>query len=170
MKKDFTTLQQKAYDLASTYEAERGSCPQAVLAAVMETIDIGDEHTIKAADGLAGGTSLSAEGTCGALVGGILAIGAVVGRSYEAFSQGQKKRRVFQISKQLFDRFEQEYGGALCKQVQTKLFGRSYRLIDPKEYQLFEDAGAHVDKCPKVAGNVAAWTIEILEPLINKEK
>jgi len=170
MKKDFTSLQQKAYDLASKYEAERGSCPQAVLSAVMETIDIGDEQTIQAADGLAGGTALSAEGTCGALVGGILAIGSVVGRSYTDYCQGKQKRRVFQFAKKLSDRFEQEYGGVICKQVQVQLFGRSYRLIDPKEYQAFEEAGAHIDKCPTVAGNVAAWTVEILIPLIKNKK
>jgi hypothetical protein len=136
----------------------------------METIDVGDEQTIKAADGLAGGTCLSAEGTCGALIGGILAIGSVVGRSYPEFSLGKRKRRVFQISKKLFDRFEKEYGGPLCKQVQTQLFGKSYCLIDPSEYQAFEEAGAHVDKCPKVAGNVAAWTVEILISLLDREK
>mgnify|MGYP006280970849 CR=1 FL=1 len=169
MNENFDSLQQKAYDLAYQYEAERGSCPQAVLSAVLETVQIGDKHTIKAADGLAGGTALSSEGTCGALVGGILAIGTVVGRSYEAFSQGKKKRRVFQFAHQLYERFEQEYGGALCKQVQEDLFGQSYRLIDPKEYQAFEQAGAHVDKCPSVAGNVAAWTVEILKPFIKDQ-
>jgi C_GCAxxG_C_C family probable redox protein len=172
MTQDITSLKQKAYDLASSYEAERGSCPQAVLSAILETLHIGDPKTIQAADGLAGGTALSSEGTCGALVGGILAIGAIVGRSYEDFSEGKRKRRVFQFAKKLFDRFEDEYNGPLCKTVQEKLFGQSYRLIDPTEYEQFEKAGAHVDKCPKVAGNVAKWTVEILEPLIdhNKEK
>lgn len=168
--KELTALQQKAYDLAFKYEAERGSCPQAVLSAVMETIEVGDEQTIKAADGLAGGTGLSTEGTCGALVGGILAIGAVVGRSYPEYCLGKQQRRVFQFAKKLTDQFEKEYNGIICNKVQLQLFGQSYRLINPKEYQRFEDAGAHVDKCPTVAGNVAAWTIEILNPLLNKEK
>ena len=90
MDNDITSLKQKAYDLAFSYEAERGSCPQAVLSAIMETLNIGDPKTIQAADGLAGGTALSSEGTCGALVGGILAIGTVVGRSYKDFSEGKR--------------------------------------------------------------------------------
>jgi len=169
MEHDYSQLKQKAYDLAFSYEAERGSCPQAVLSAIMETLGIGDPKTIQAADGLAGGTALSSEGTCGALVGGILAIGAVVGRSYQDFSEGKRKRRVFQFAKKLLDRFESEYEGPLCKTVQIQLFGRSYKLCDPKEYEQFEQAGAHVDKCPSVAGNVAKWTIEILEPLIQDQ-
>ena len=79
-------LLNKAYDLAFNYEAERGSCPQCVLAALFETLNIGDEATIKSADALAGGTALSTKGTCGALVGGLLAISSIVGREYDDFN------------------------------------------------------------------------------------
>jgi len=27
---------------------------------------------------------------------------------------------------------------------------------------MFEEAGAHLDKCPSVTGNVARWTAELL--------
>ncbi|MBN2599441.1 MAG: hypothetical protein JXA75_02785 [Candidatus Thermoplasmatota archaeon] len=43
-----------------------------------------------------------------------------------------------------------------------KIFGRSYDLLDKQEYAAFGDAGAHADKCPSVAGNVAKWTAEII--------
>lgn len=168
MSSDLEIKKQKAYDLAFKYEAERGSCPQCVLSAILETLEIGDEKTIQAADGLAGGTALSSEGTCGALIGGILAIGAVVGRSYADFSEGKRKRRVFQFAQRLYEQFEKEYDGPLCKTVQKNIFGQSYKLCDPREYELFEKAGAHVDKCTSVAGNVAKWTVEILAPLIEK--
>jgi C_GCAxxG_C_C family probable redox protein len=170
MNKVKSSLPEKAYDLAFKYEAERGSCPQAVLSAIYETLQIGDPKIIQAADGLAGGTALTTEGTCGALVGGTLAIGVIIGRTYEDFSQGKRKRRVFQYAKKLYDRFEEEYGGGLCKIVQNKLFGRAYTLYDPKEYDLFEKAGAHIDKCPSVAANVAKWTVEIRLPLIDSQK
>ena len=156
---------QKAYDLAYKYEAERGSCPQCVLSALYETIEIGSPDIIQAADSLAGGTCLSAEGTCGALAGGLLAIGCVYGRPYEDFSNGKRVRRVFQCSQKLYDKFIEEYGSPLCKDVQSCLFGQSYRLNDKDEYQAFEEAGAHVDKCPTVAGNVARWTVEILDSI-----
>lgn len=155
-------LLEKAYRLAFKYEAELGSCPQCVLAAIKETLDVGDEDTIKSADALAGGTSLSSRGTCGALVGGLLAISSIVGREYDDFKAGKNKRRVFKYAKILYDRFISEYGSLLCCDVQKKLFGRSFNLLDKKEYEEFEKAGAHVDKCPSISGNVAKWTVELI--------
>jgi C_GCAxxG_C_C family probable redox protein len=153
---------EKAYSLAFKYEAERGSCPQCVLAALYETLGVGDTKTIKAADAMAGGTSLSTEGTCGALVGGLLAIGSVVGRTYEDFSAGEYKRRVFQYSKKLYDKFVEEYGSPRCNDIHIKLFGRTFNLLDPNDYAEFEKAGGHIDKCPVVSGKTAKWTAEIL--------
>ena len=153
---------EKVYRLAFKYEAERGSCPQCVLAAIMETLDIGDPKIIQAADALAGGTALSTDGTCGALVGGLMAISSIVGRDYKRFSEGERKRRVFRYSKKLYDRFTKEYGSLICKDIHKKLFGRTFNLLDPKEYEEFEKAGAHVDKCPAVSGNAAKWAAEII--------
>ena len=153
---------EKAYNLAFRYEAERGSCPQCVLAALYETLGVGNPKTIQAADALAGGTSLSTEGTCGALVGGLLAIGSIVGRTYEDFSAGKRKRRIFQYSKKLYDKFIEEYGSPRCKDIHMKLFGRTFNLLDPVDYAEFEKAGGHVDKCPVVSGNAAKWAAEIL--------
>jgi C_GCAxxG_C_C family probable redox protein len=150
------------YQRAFQYEARLGSCPQCVLAALKETLDVGDDSIFKASQGLAGGTALSSEGTCGALAGGMIAIGSLVGRTYQEFSEGQKKRLVFKYTRQLYDRFVREYGSSLCCGVQKKIFGRSYILLDKQQYEAFEKAGAHVDKCPSVAGNTARWTAEII--------
>jgi len=152
----------KVYRLAYKYESERGSCPQCVLAALHETLGVGDPATIQAIDAMAGGTALSTKGTCGALAGGLLAIGSIVGRSYKDFSAGERRRRIFQYSKKLYDRFIEEYGSPICQDIHKKLFGRTFNLLDPKEYQEFEKAGAHVDKCPDVSGKVARWAAEII--------
>jgi C_GCAxxG_C_C family probable redox protein len=152
----------KVYNLAFKYEAERGSCPQCVLAALYETLGIGDPKTIQASDAFAGGSSLSTEGTCGALAGGLLAIGSVVGRTYKNFSTGVLKRRVFQYSKKLYDKFIEEYGSPRCKDIHMKIFGRTFNFWDPQDYAEFEKAGGHVDKCTVVSGNTAKWAAEIL--------
>lgn len=159
---------QEIYDLAYKYEAERGSCPQCVFSAIMEVLKIGNPETIKAADGLAGGTALSTQGTCGALVGGIMAISTVVGRSYEDFSANNYKRRVFQYSKKLYDKFQKEYGSIICKDIHKKLFGRTFNLMDKDDYTEFEKMGAHVDKCTSISGNVARWTAEIILDILQK--
>ena len=135
----------------------------------METLDIGDPNTIKAVDALAGGTALSTEGTCGALVGGLLAISFIVGRDYNDFKAGNKKRRVFRYSKKLYDKFVEDYGSPICKDVHKKLFGRTFNLLDPKGYAEFENAGAHKDKCPVVSGKVARWAAEIILDDLIKE-
>ena len=161
-------LLEKAYRLAFRYEAERGSCPQCVLAALKETLDVGDEKTIQAADALAGGTSLSTKGTCGALVGGLMAISSLVGRSFNDFSEGKRKRLVFKYSKLLYSKFVKEYGSPLCCDIHKQLFGRTFNLLDSKDYEEFEKAGAHVDKCTSVSGNVAKWTAEIILDALKK--
>ena len=109
-----------------------------------------------------GETSLSSKGTCGALVGGMLAISSIFGREYDDFKDGKKKRRIFKYAKILYDRFVDEYDSPLCCDVQKKIFGRSFNLMDSIEYEEFEKAGAHVDKCPTVLGNAARWTVEII--------
>jgi|WetSurMetagenome_2_1015567.scaffolds.fasta_scaffold02298_5 C_GCAxxG_C_C family probable redox protein len=153
---------ENVYQSAFQYEAKLGSCPQCVLAALKETLDVGDEAIFRASQGLTGGTALSSKGTCGALAGGMIAISALVGRTYQEFTEGQKKRLVFKYTKLLYDRFIEEYGSPLCCDVQKKIFGRSYVLLDKQEYEAFEKAGAHVDKCTRVAGNAAKWTAEII--------
>lgn len=150
------------YQRAFTYEAQLGSCPQCVLAALKETLDVGDENVFQASQGLTGGTALSSKGTCGALAGGMIAISSLVGRTYQEFTEGQKKRLVFKYTKLLYERFIGEYGSPLCCDVQKKIFGRSYNLLDKEDYAAFEKAGAHVDKCTSVAGNAAKWTAEII--------
>jgi len=152
----------KAYNLAYKYEAERGSCPQCVYSAILETLGIGDKEVVKAADALAGGTSLSTEGTCGALVGGLLAISSLSGRTYEKFSEGDSRRRVFRPAIKLYNKFKKEYGSIVCRDVHKKLFGRNFDLMDIKDYEEFEKMGAHLDKCPEVSGKVAAWATEII--------
>jgi C_GCAxxG_C_C family probable redox protein len=155
-------IPKKAYDLAFQYEAKLGSCPQCVLAALKETLDVGNDNIFQAAQGLTGGTALSSQGTCGALAGGMIAISSLVGRTYREFAEGQKKRLVFKYTKLLYDKFIEEYGSPLCCDVQKKLFGRNYILLDKQDYEAFEKAGAHVDKCTSVAGNAAKWTAEII--------
>ncbi|MBN2599440.1 MAG: C-GCAxxG-C-C family protein [Candidatus Thermoplasmatota archaeon] len=69
---------EKVYERAFAYEARLGSCPQCVLAYLKETLGVGDNSIFKASQDLAGGTALSSEGTCGALAGGVIAIGSFV--------------------------------------------------------------------------------------------
>lgn len=153
-----------AAELAREYEYTIGSCPQCVLAALHETLGIAGPDVIQASDGLAGGTALSTSGTCGALVGGMLAIGSVVGRSYEDFKAGTGERRVFVHSQRLYRRFVQKYGSPVCCQVQEQVFGRSYNLLYAGEAGAFAKDATR-ETCPQVAADVTRWTAEIVSRL-----
>jgi C_GCAxxG_C_C family probable redox protein len=154
-------LMEKAYALAYENEQKYGCCPQCVLAAIQDTIGIGDDATFKASHALAGGGALSGGGTCGALVGGMLILGAKYGRDREHFAS-PRFMQSFKLGKKLYDRFVEEFGSPICSEVHARLFGQSYDLWNKEQYQAFEAAGGHLDKCPMVAGKVSAWAVEIL--------
>lgn len=151
----------KVYDLAFNYEANYGSCPQCVLRAIQEVFGFKMDEVIKSSHALAGGSALSGEGTCGALVGGIMAICFVHGRKLQDMDKGRFLKS-YVLAKRLYDKFVKEFGSCVCKEVQKKIFGRSFNLWDAKDYMEFERMGGHRDKCPDVCGKVAQWTAEIL--------
>ncbi len=151
----------RAYSLGYENEQKYGCCPQCVLAAIQDVLGIVDDATFKASHGLAGGGGLSTGGTCGALAGGMLALSAKHGRDRAHFGNGRFMQS-YKLGKQLHDRFVAEFGSPICADVQTRLLGRPFNLLDAKDFKAFENAGGHRDKCPKVAGTVARWTAEML--------
>ena len=62
----------------------------------------------------------------------------------------------------LRSKFFEEFGGVVCKDVQKKIFGRSFNLLDKEDYKIFEKMGAHTDKCTDVVGKTAVWTADII--------
>lgn len=131
-----------------------------MLAAVQDVFGISSDDVFKAGHALAGGSGLTGNGTCGALSGGILALGCMYGRERENFAQNIMKP--YKLAKELHDKFVEEYGSCICRDVQKKIFGRSFNLWDPSEYKEFEKMGGHKDKCPEVVGKVARWVAEML--------
>ncbi len=156
-----TSLPEKAYQLAFDYEKQFGGCAQAVLSALKDVFGSIPDEVIKSAHAFAGGGALTTEGTCGALNGGYMAISFYLGRPREGFGKGSFSRS-YKLSKKLHGRFVKEYGSALCPDVQTHLMGRPFDLWNRDDYQRFEKAGAHADRCTSVAGSVARWTAEVL--------
>jgi C_GCAxxG_C_C family probable redox protein len=154
----------RAFDLGFRYEQERMGCPQCVLAAIQDTLGIVSDDVFKSASAFAGGLADSTNGTCGALVGGVMAIGCRYGRGREDFdaSDYTPMRRCMELADELLRRFVDEFGSLTCRGVQEKIFGRSFNVKDPREREEFERAGGHKDKCPTVVGKVARWAVEIL--------
>ena len=160
MKSEKEIKSTQAYDLGFKFERDYGSRSQCVFAAVSEVLGNGSNEIFKAIDGLAGGLARSTNGTCGALSGGVEVIGRRYGR--EEFPNLGQREKCMTFAKKLHDRFIEEYGSILCKDIQTKKMGRSYDFWDPEEREEFNKAGGHTDVCPDVVGKAAKWTVEIL--------
>jgi C_GCAxxG_C_C family probable redox protein len=157
---------QKAYNLGFYYEKEYRGCCQSALAAIQDILGVENEAAFRAGTALAGGGCSTGEGFCGGLIGGIMAIGSQMGRERKNFKDPEGLRfKTREVALRLYRKFVDEYGGARCCDVQTKMFGRRYNLLDPADFEAFEAQGAHVDKCPSVVGNVARWAVEIIDSI-----
>jgi len=156
-------LSAQAYELGFDYERRFHGCSQCVIAAVHDTLGIRDDAVFKAATGLAGGGALTGRGACGGYAGGVMVLSQLLGRERARFDDPEGIRfRTFDLAKRLADRFEEEFGGTICRDVQVRVFGRSFDLRDPEDFLRFEEAGAHDDKCPDVVGKAARMTVEII--------
>lgn len=152
-------LAQQAYDKALRYEHDYGCCPQCVLAAVQETVGIIDDQTIKASHGLSGGGGLVGEGTCGALVGGLMALSAKYGRDRDKLDKGRCINN-FKKARELTERFRAEFGGLRCQELQQQFTGRTYDMWKAEEYQAFSEARG--EQCAQATATVTRWVVESL--------
>ena len=153
------TIAEQAYHKALQYELDYGCCPQCVLAAVQETIGIIDDHTIKASHGLSGGGGLMGKGACGALTGGLMAISAKRGRDRDKLAKGRFVNN-FQKGKELVERFEKEFGGITCEELQKRFTGRTYDMWNAEEYRAFDQARGQ--QCAHATATVTRWVVEML--------
>lgn len=158
-----STEPKRAYDLGHEYERKYGNCAQCVFAALSDFLGLEDaEAVFKAATALSGGTAGMGDGNCGAYSGGILVLGLLYGHERKEFTNRKKTKHASGLARRLHSKFIQEYGGVRCHDVQRKVFGRAFNLQNTTDYQAFEEAGAHTDKCPSVVGKAALWTAEII--------
>lgn len=143
-------------------------CSQSVLLALQEAFQIGNMESFKAATVLSGGVARKGE-TCGALLGGLMALGLVVGR--EDIRDTQKYRDAMIPSDEIIMNFQkrlrQVFGfkeplnNTICRDIQKSIYGESFDLTDPVSYKAFLDAGGHGDKgCPLVCSIAAEVTAE----------
>ncbi len=161
MKKGKIEIMDTAFKKAKQYEMQSGGCSQCTLAGIFDALDVQNDEIFKAATGLADGVGLTGDGHCGALSGGVLAIGYFFGRNKEDFSDMMKLLKANLLSKKLHDRFVKKYGTCRCADLQKSFFGRFYNLYDPEEMMAAMKAGL-LETCSTVAGEVASMTTEII--------
>ncbi|MGE4264482.1 MAG: C-GCAxxG-C-C family protein [Desulfovibrio sp.] len=129
---------------ARTEELFRGGlhCAEAVLQAVLESQGVGEaEFSPRMATAFGGGVGRSKKGLCGALSGGLMALGYLRGRSGPQESWDE----VAATAEALRQGFATEYGCTRCFVVLEKL-GTQERM----------------DKCIRLAGRTAGMVHEAL--------
>jgi len=163
MEKSKEEILKKAYELGFKYEKEYMGCCQCALAALQDTLRMENDAVFKAGTGFAGGIGATGAGPCGALTGGVMIISSKIGRERKNFKDPERIRwKTYELAKKLYDKFIEEYGSGNCSDIQKKLMGRPFNLWDPADFEEFDKAGGHSEKCPSVVGNAARWTAEIL--------
>ena len=163
MKKTKQELLDKAYELGFEYEKVYRGSSQCVIAAIQDTLDIRDDSVFKAGTGLAGGGGLTGIGICGGYAGGVMVLSQVVGRERSNFEDPEGVRyKTFGLTRKFLDDYTRELGSIICRDIQLIKFGRPYYIADADDYEKFEAAGAHVDKCPDVVGKAAQLAVELI--------
>ncbi len=164
---------EKAYEAGKNYEKTYKGCSQCVIAALQDVFGIRDDAVFKSATGLSGGAAMTGDGGCGAYVGALMVLSSLLGRDRDNFADSEGVRfKTHQLARKLHEKFIDQYGSVVCRNIQTKVMGRPYYLADPDEFQKFHDAGAHDIHCPEVVGKAARWMAEIIleEDLIPQPK
>lgn len=129
---------------------------------------IGNNNVFKSASALAGGVARQGE-TCGALLGSIMAIGAVVGR--EKLNDKEQYQKAMGPAMEMYAKFKERVGHSLCQEIHRIRFGRVYRMDIPEEREAFHNMGGHDRKgCPEVCGIAAKIAAEIILRLQEKQK
>jgi len=164
-------LLQKVYDFGVAYESHSFSCSQSAVAALYRVLDF-PSALVKASCSNAGGTAGHLVGTCGGVVGGMMVLDYFTGRPFEHMSDKEviedpnvnDLSAAIEVAKWLPKKYMEEYGSINCVNIQFQIYGRPFYLEDPDEMQKLEEAGGHSnpEKCPRVVGNAAKWTMEIL--------
>jgi C_GCAxxG_C_C family probable redox protein len=151
-------IEQDAHD----NEIQYWGCSQHVLNQLQKYFQLGNSEVFKAASGFAGGIGRSRE-ACGALIGGVMAIGLAYGREKletgkTALEQPEFVEAMVR-SNYLCEKFKAHFGCVRCSDVQAAVSGPDYKSYE--RYNTVEAFEAH-DQCGKVTGPAARLAAQVI--------
>jgi C_GCAxxG_C_C family probable redox protein len=130
------------------------NCCRSTLWALQTHLHLQDEGTFRASTCLAGGIAGSGE-TCGAVLGGMIAIGLALGSDRPGPREREIPART--STKAFIDAFVERIGSTRCYHVQEALIG--WRCDDASKAEAWHDASGSV-ACASVCGFAARIAAE----------
>lgn len=171
-------IEEDAYGLQLRY---RG-CSQTCLKALQDNLGLGDKESLKAANSLCTGISGMGTGTCGAMLGGNMAIALAFGREdmeepggpREGLApdkiRGSNFNRAYVLGRELYDKFrEKAWGLTACRDLQEHIFGYFSDSADPK-YLKMKETGEYYSALSKEACKLVALGAGLAAEIILREK
>jgi C_GCAxxG_C_C family probable redox protein len=148
---------------AGDYEELSFNCAQGALQALQEEFNLGGSPSVlKAASWMPG--LVSRKETCGALLGGLMALGLAFGRgklcdpSYQTPAGMRRYWENKQRAWRFCEAFRQEFGSTLCGDIRPQIMGKDYDTMNLEELKQFiNDGGAKKCRLPaEKAAQIAA--------------
>jgi len=113
------------------------NCAQSVLLTMFEYWNGRNDLVPKVATAFGAGIGRCGS-VCGALTGGVLAIGTKYGTNEPSM---EKRLKAYEIANQFYKRFEQQNGSVLCRELV------GYDLSDPEQLEKAREANVFDEKC-----------------------
>ena len=124
-----TDLRSRAENIAGQKYGRDANCAQSVILACSEALGLGNgRELVGACSGLTGGLAHSGC-CCGALLGGVLTIGAKYGGESR-----REKKKTLKVTEELYRRFKERFSTPCCRGLR--------KGIDFKDKELFEHCKA----------------------------
>ncbi|MCG3181161.1 MAG: hypothetical protein BIFFINMI_03536 [Phycisphaerae bacterium] len=133
------------------------NCSQAVLAACSQGRGLDEAAALRVASGFGGGIGQRGE-SCGALTGGLMALGLALGHDRTAGPEA--KQRTYGLVREYIHRFQTRHGFTDCRD----LLGLD--LSTDEGRQLAKERNTHANVCPKFVRTAA----EVFEQMVAEAK
>jgi C_GCAxxG_C_C family probable redox protein len=165
-----TELLDRVEERAAYYMNRYRGCGQCALRALQEELNLGGGPAVLKAAGFTNLGIALTQTICGAVLGGIMAMGLACGREDFADSiypeplildEEYQLPKSLMLIRSFYQRFIQEFGSTSCRELQIRIFGRNFETLIMEEEEKFHLAGGHV-ACVGLVSKSARLAAEII--------
>ncbi|MFW9888876.1 MAG: C-GCAxxG-C-C family protein [Candidatus Thorarchaeota archaeon] len=145
-------MSQKVIATALSRFVDDHNCAQSVFVTFLEHKGLAFEEALHVAAGLGGGIGLQGK-TCGAVTGGVLVIGLLMGQTIS--NLGKSKNETYRVAMRFLKRFRREFASEIC----NDLVGLD--MADPQQLQAALDKDHFKQTCPRFVESAMKILLEM---------